>query len=363
MKRRQKPPVMGEPEDLTAASVISKKEKKSLKSYEKGQAGKKVGVAVASLLALGIVSTAMYFTGKSDTRIVEVCAFKSGMTTGDTIEDGDIMARQILKTEYDAAKGINLVLHNGEIVKGDRYILYSQRADVVGNSLAYSVSAGENITPENTTTDTIDTNPWYSAIEDGQEIYTLPFSSTDVYVKYLLPGALVRMRVISQVPLSADSQARQDVANNEKKSTTSNSFREAILPKKDYPLPDNDTSRKESNISEVVFEGIRIMDAKNAQGESIFDIYYTLACMEGSDREKYIQANAATLKTRIVPASLVLVVDKDEASALAEYEQVQKTHYKYTIVKDTIEDELYEKFNSIGQRITRLDLNSGGATK
>lgn len=357
MGRRNAPPssISTEP---TVGAVISKKEKKSIAAFDRSSKGKRIFLASILIIASAIMAVAVYFIGKNDSRMVDICSYNKAMTAGEIIAEENITSHRILKSEYDGMCGVNLTMHNGEIVQGDRYILYKNKASLVGKTVVYSSSVGDIITNENTTDDEIQVNPWYSAIEEGQEIYTLPFDSSDVYVKYLVPGSSIRMRVISTVPLSADATARQEVKRNETSSKlTANSFRPAIIPTKTFIGKEDDL--KESAISETVFEGIRLMDALNADGESIFDIYYTLSCMDSLAAEKYIQTNAASLKQRIVPASLILVVDKDEASRLAEYEQTKKTAYKYTIVKDTVEDDLYRKFNEIGMRITKLNLQEG----
>lgn len=340
--------------------LIEKRQRKQINKYSKNVNNKKVVTALAFLLSAGIMGGACYMVFRTDQKTIQVCSYGKSMSIGQTIDINDIMAKDILKSEYKAMEQSQLTLPDGSIVKGQKYVPYDHRMNIVGYAIAYGVNSGDFVTPEEITQKSVDINPWYSNIVEGQEIYTLAFDSSDVYARYLVPGAKVKMRVISAVPTSEVEAARAAVKENiQKTDETPNAFREAILPFKVFTGTDSDT---ESHVSESVFDGIKIMDALNSGGESIFDIYYNISNMETSAREAYIQANADSLKGRIVPSKLILIVDAEEGDRLAEYEQTQKSAYKYTVIKQEPEEdengsvEMYQKFNDISTRIAKYSL-------
>lgn len=340
--------------------MIEKRQRKQVKKYSQSVGSKKVITAFAFLLATGLMSGACYMVFKTDQKTIQVCSYSKSISMGSTVELSDIVAKDILKSEYKAMEKSTLTRSDGSIEVGQKYIPYDSKNDIAGHTLAYGVNSGDFVTLEELATQAVDINPWYSNIKDGQEIYTLAFDSSDVYARYLVPGTKVKMRVISTVPTSQIDVARNAVKDNQKKEEeTVNSFRQAILPFKVFEKEDNDT---ESHVAEAVFVGIKIMDALNKNGESIFDIYYNISNMESAARENYIRENAASLKERIVPAKLILIVGSEEGDRLAEYEQTKTSAYKYTIIKQNPEDDvngdvdMYTKFNDISTRIAKYTI-------
>jgi hypothetical protein len=195
------------------------------------------------------------------------------------------------------------------------------------------------------------------------EIYTLSLDLEDTYTRLIMPGAVVRMRLVTQVEASKEQAYRDAIAS--KAGTTegisnSNGYVSAVLP---FYNTENSSSSSSGTVpvSEIVFENITIIDALNSSGTSIFDIYYALYNMESTAREEYIRNNADTLKEAVMPEKLVLILDTEEASEVAEFEQIGNTTAKFTIVKSETEDELYVKFSEIASRISQISLtNSEG---
>lgn len=349
-KEKQVNPATGEVVQTTPGGAGKRKAKK----YKTTQNGKKTGAAVFMIILTGIVIGGTAGIYKLDQQTIGICAYNKNLPAGHAISAEDIIEKQILKSEYNEMGNISLSLPRGETVQGSLYVPYARRDVVVGMNTVYSVNPGEAITPEQITNEAVDINPWYSSIEEGQEIFVMNFDSSDVYTRYLYPGAVLRLRAISGVPTSKVKEARNVVKQNEGKQRTENSFLNAVLP---YTLLSEEPEDTTSYVAEKVFEGIRIVDAQNSNGSSIFDIYYKIAGMSASEKQTYIANNLEWLRGAIVPAKLVIVCSSEEADALAEYQQSPKTAYKYTVVKathtDDEESDLYTRFADIANRIAK----------
>lgn len=339
------------PESVSASPLVKRSKRKK---YKVNQSGKRTGASILLVALTGMVIAGTAYIYKLDQQTIGVCAFNKNIPAGHTITANDIMEKKILKSEYDDMSNIALTLPQGDVVQGPLYIPYSRYDAVLGMNTAYSVNTGEAITPEQVTSEPVDANPWFSSIEEGYEIFVMDFNTSDLYTRYLYPGAVLRLRAISEVPTSKIKDARSAVAKNEQEKRTDNSFLTAVLPYTLFKEEPEDTS---SFVAETIFDGIRIIDAQNSSGNSIFDIYYGISCMSAGDRQAYISAYKDQLRSMILPKKLVIVCSAEEASALAEYQASPKTAYKYTIVKDTqIEGEeadLFRQFADIANMIAK----------
>jgi hypothetical protein len=96
----------------------------------------------------------------------------------------------------------------------------------------------------------------------------------------------------------------------------------------------------------------------NSDGESIFDIYYSLSNLDSTVRESIIRENADELKTRLIPASLIMNLTSEQAASIAEFENASISAYKYTVVKKEEVDDLYTKFMDIATRINTVTIST-----
>lgn len=325
--------------------------------------GKQVLAGVVFLAIFAVMLFAILAAFKSQQRELEVVGYATNVAVGTMISEGDIQPITILKGTFDAKKDVSWVSYDGTSQKGQLYVLWKDREDeekgVIGKYASNSGTIDDYMTARDITASKVEPNPWYSKVVDGSEIYTLAFDSSDVYTRLVLPGSTLRMRIITEVPIEAADEYRAAIENKTGLTqglTDTNGYVSAVLPFY-VTKEDGDDSGNTIPVAEVVFENLTMIDALNAENESIFDIYYSLECMDATVREDYIRAHIDELRSRLVPKSLVLVLTAEQATEVAEFENIDRTEYKYTVVKKTVEDDLLSKFSEIATRIGTITVD------
>lgn len=305
------------------------------------------------------------YTFKSQQMEIEVVTFKRDVAIGTKITEADVERGTILRATYDSKDKVEWVSNDGVAQKGQIYIKWDDCADeVIGKYVTNSGRLGDYITQRDLTDEEIEPNPWYTSIPVGNELYTMKFDSDDVYTRMLLPGATVRMRIITEIPITKAEEYRKKIAQKTAgvadDKENANGYISAILPFYNDNTEGDGNSSKDVKVpvAEIVFNNLTILDAMNSNGESIFDIYYSLSNLDSTVREKYIRENSSDLISRLVPDSLIMSLNEEQATAIAEFENVKTKAYKYTVVKTEEGNELYSKFMDIATRINTITINT-----
>lgn len=322
--------------------------------------GRAVIGGICCILMFVILIFGILAVYKSEQREIEIVTFKRDMSIGTEITAADIEVGTILKAEYDDKEDESYISNDGVSKKEQIYVKWKERDEVLGQFVTNSRRVSDPVTRRDISTEEIEPNPWYSGIPFENELYTMKFDASDVYTRMLMPGATVRMRIITEVPVEAADEYRQQIANKSAAGDgieNTNGYISAVLPFYTASTTDSESSEK-IPIAEVVFENLTILDAMNDDGESIFDIYYSLNNMDSTVCESYIRENAEDLRERLIPASLIMSLTPEQATSVAEFENIDKTAYKYTVVKKQQQDDLYVKFMDIGTRINTITINS-----
>lgn len=321
--------------------------------------GKAIIGGIFSIGMFAVLIGGVYMTYKLDQREIEIVTFKRDVSIGTQITAADIERGTILKAEYDAKKNTSWVGNDGITKQGQIYLKYEESDKVLGQYVTNARRLGDAVTVRDLSADEIEPNPWYSTVPVGNELYTFKFDSSDIYTRMLMPGSTIRMRMIVNVPSSAEEAFRREIAKltpeagfEEENST---GYISAKLPFYADAISDND---KEVPIAEIVFDNLVILDAMNGSNESIFDLYYSLSNMDSTVREQYIRDNAENLRARLIPQTLIMSLTKEQASSIAEYQNAEIPAYKWTVVKTEQEDELLGKFMDIASRIYTIQINS-----
>lgn len=324
--------------------------------------GRAVIGGICCLLMFVVLLVGVGMVYKSEQREIEIVTFKRDVAIGVEITEADIEMGTILKMDYDSKDDQTWIGNDGKSQTAQIYVKWDEREEVLGKFVTNSRRVGDAVTRRDISDVAIEPNPWYSEIPFENELYTMQFDSSDVYTRMLMPGATVRMRIITEVPVEFADEYRAQIAEKSASSEgleNSNGYISAVLPF--YSVDDdnagNDASSDKVPIAEVVFENLVILDAMNGDGESIFDIYYSLNNMDSTVRESYIRENAEDLRERLIPESLIMSLTPDQATAVAEFENIEKTAYKYTVVKKEQQDDLYVKFMDIGTRINTITIS------
>lgn len=327
---------------------------------------KNILIGILMVAIFGIAIAGVLYAYKLQQQEVEIVAFSKDVSIGTIITESDIKKVSILRQQYDNASEATWTDTNGEQHTEQLYILWDDRAKKdVGCIDKYLTNTGRSndyLTNRDLSADKVEANPWYAKVEEGSEIYTLGLDLSDTYTRLLMPGATVRMRIITEVDASQASEYRAQIANKAGGAAEGledgNGYMSAVLPFYSAKGKDGEADIPTVPIAEVVFENLQIIDALNESGESIFDIFYTLNSMDSTAREEYIRANAEALKTRVIPAKLVLILDADQASEVSEFESLDLDSVKFTIVKNTSDEDLYARFNQIATRISQIQVNT-----
>jgi len=111
---------------------------------------------------------------------------------------------------------------------------------------------------------------------------------------------------------------------------------------------------------EIIFDDMICVDMLNSNGESLFDIYMALYKLPVGERLEYIETtieegNALSFQKRVTPTSLVFILDKDQATNMTKYENLENVSIKYTILPFTDDTgNLLSNFTEIADQMSDL---------
>lgn len=336
-----------------------------MKNKVKTNNAKSIITGVLFLLIFAAMIAGILFAYELQAREIEVVGCNGDILIGSQITEDQLKSMTILKKSYDDHANTTWTDSHGNQHTGQTYVLWEDRNDpekgVVGKYAVNAGNADDYFTYRDFQAERVETNPWYADVPDGSELYTLNFDNSDVYTRMLIPGSELRMRIITQVPVDKADEYRREIQNKTGVSEgvegeATNGYLSAILP-----FYTTDEESRENNtvpVAEVVFNNLTLLDALNSESTSIYDLFYSLTNMENSVRAKYIAENYTTLRSQIIPQTLILVLKPEEASQVAEFENIEYNAYKFTVVKHTTTDELYTKFSDIAATINQIHINT-----
>lgn len=325
--------------------------------------GKAVIGGICSIGMFAVLLGGVYMTYKLDQREIEVVTFKRDVSVGTQITEADIERGSVLKAEFDAKKNTTWVGNDGVTIKGQIYIRYEDANKIIGQYVTNARRLGDAVTARDLSSNEIEPNPWFSEVPVDNELYTMKFDSADTYTRMLMPGSTIRMRLITPVPVDQAEAFRSKIADKkpaEGFEEGDNGYLSAMLPFYVAQAEEDGNESKtklKTPVAEIVFDNLKILDAMNGSSESIFDLYYSLTNMDSTIREKYIRENAVALRTRLIPQTLIMSLNKEQASAVAEFENSEIPTYKWTVVKTEQEDPLLKQFMDIATRIYTIHID------
>lgn len=361
--------------------------------------GRAIIGAIASVAMFGVLVGGIGYVYQMDQREVEIVKFNRDVGIGTEITAADICVGTILTAEYNARANSTWIGNDGTQQSGQIYVRWENAEDVLGMYVTNARRVDDAVTVRDLSSDEIEPNPWFGLVPEGNELYTMKFNASDIYTRMLMPGCTIRMRVITQVPAEdADAfraQIAQKAIHTDSGVEDSNGYMSAILPY--FSVEEEGGSNKSSvPVAEIVFNNLVMLDSLNSNGESIFDLYYSLVNMDSTVREQYIRNNATDLRNRLLPQSLIMSLSPEQATAISEFENAGLGNFKYTIVKNTLSDdgeysdeqilvdpetgepldpdgtttfanarigsELYQKFMDIATRINTITINPDSDT-
>lgn len=374
-KGEPKAPTGQQPQSMMPP-VSGDRGKAQLASAAARQAKRKKWGALAVYFALPIFFLVMMLlTARSQQKEISVIRVKNDMLAGDVIitegANANVEEFKMLEQTYNTL-GKTTYVSDGKQVTKQIMVLWSDRAKVADKYMTSYTQAGAYLTERHVTDTTTLTNPHLANVPAGNEIYTLPFDVSGVDTQLLMPGTAIRVRLVLQVK----SEAKQNIQNQ--------------VQQKDEDLQENgEESNQDGNsvildmggdvmgsefdvgtgtvpVAEVVFDKVIIIDMLNNSQESIFDIYTALLKMPLDERTKYLETTIEDPNTnfqkRVTPNALVLSLTRDQATTMAEFENIQNGKIKYTILPQEGEDELMSQFFEISEQINGFLKDSPGSS-
>lgn len=289
---------------------------------------------------------------------VTVIRLKADMLAGDVITDAHIKKYKMLKKSYDELGTVNYT-ENG--ITKPKQIIYKweDKDEVVNKYIANYTQGGQYLTLKNVTDKKVIRNPWLAEVQEGDEIYTLPFEADGLDPRLLLPGTHLRARVVVQSRSGGGGgnpvvDASTPVAGN---GGGVNNLDKAALVGAGGEVPN----------ATVVFDDLVAVDMLNSKGESLFDIYMALSKLSVEDRVNYlettIEGSSTNFQQRVLPASLVFILNREQATRMAEFENLSDAKIKYTILPFEDKDgNLLSNFTEIADQMNDI-IDAAGMTK
>lgn len=350
----------------------------------------------------------MFFLTRFQQKEIQIVQVKRTLTAGDVLSEADMKPFTMLESAYNEMGVQDFVGKDGEKKHANIYIRWDQRDQVVGLVAGNFIKQNTYLTVLDVTDEPIVRNPWVSSIKPEQEFYTMQFDSKDVNTRLLYPGTRIRARIVITVDATelADLRAKIDAVNNTPGSgvhaslitgdlgnelsgeatTPEDSALGALEPAVDAegnPIdPTIGNVDEEGNyeystsglmgevtIAQVVIDSITIADMRNKDGESIFEIYSSLVKLPLAERTEYLNTNltepekAVEFQTRVTPADMTFILNRQDATRLAEFENMDGATIKYTILPGMEDDapeaakELMAQFLELNNQISTI---SGG---
>lgn len=301
-------------------------------------------------LILGIVGIFLLFRIQliSGEKKIEVVALKHDIKAGVELDKfKDLMRYEITRSDYES------MCNQTDSDTGEKLspiVLASEVDKLQGRKMCNFTPAGTIMRRDMATTESVNANPWTKNIPTDKqyEIYTMEFDSEDVNTRLLVPGTSIRIRGVLSVEAQHVDEIRSRIIQKEKNIYSGLSIineGESVI--REYAPSSSSNSNnylaKDVPVAEIIYPKIRIVDMLNSSGESIYDIYMSLLGMSYNQRINMLKTSVTEKSSgfmkRVVPQKLVLVVSSEDASQLAEFENLSGMKFKYTILPFDAEDE------------------------
>ncbi len=328
-----------EKEKKIAAEIAKREASKNAKitgdagNYSSGKSQlKKILLACGYIIVIiSLIAGAKLFLDSQQEEIT-VIRLKNDMLAGEVIQENNIEPYKMLKKSYDELGTVVYSASDG--IKSMKQIIYrwEDKDAVLNKYIAIYTQGGQYLTLKNVTDKKIVRNPWLANVEATEEIYTLPISTEGINTRLLLPGSHLRVRVVIQQKGNPQTNTAFDDAETSE------------VPNVNAPVIGENELDKEAilaaggtvPVGTVVFDDLTAIDMLNAKGESLFDIYMALSKLPVEERSQYlettIQGDSNAFQQKVLPASLVLILTKTQATAMAEFENMTGATIKYTIL-------------------------------
>lgn len=317
------------------------------------------------LLILGIVGIFLLFRFQiiSGEKKIDVVALKHDVKAGVELDKSkDLVKYSISKSDYEF---LNNQTNADTGNKLSPVVLASEVDKLKGRKMCNFTPAGTIMRRDMSTTESVAANPWTNNIPTDKEyeIYTMNFDSESVDTRLLVPGAKIRIRGVLNVESQYVDEVRARIQQKEKNIYSGLSvINEGESVIRDYApnssSNNNNSLVKDVPVAEIVYPSIRIVDMLNSSGESIYDVYMSLLGMSYNQRINMLKTSvtdsASSFMKRVAPEKLVLVVSAEDASQLAEFENLTGMKFKYTILPYGEEDDsqdLYKQLMGISDSI------------
>lgn len=341
------------PADRNGSFIPIKKEQKSMKTKQL--------LLVAGLVLVFIL---YYFQITKEEETVKVVQAGRDLTIGTVISiNEDLEPYDMPISEYNRLNNLK-DSSTGESLSP--IILASEVSEINGFYMSSPVPAGGIMRREYVTSKTLSINPYLNNIpKDGSyEIYTLDFDSEDVNTRLLLPGSNIRVRGVLNVKAQYVEEIRDLLKAKEQKFITGAEDTldgQSVIRTFAPTAGDEDlyatAAKDDVPVAEVLFNNIKVADLLNAKGESILEILMALSNMPLRDRvallNTSVEDDSDTNKfaKRIKPEKLVLVVSREDASLLAEFENLGGMTFKYTLLTEDEDNSLYKQIRGVSDDI------------
>lgn len=342
-----------------AAKKIAKREAKAMSQitgdadgYNPEKAKKKKmaisGVYIIAIIAV-LITAKLVLNFQQDE--ISVIRLKSDKLAGEMIESENIEEFKMLRKTYDELGTVNFNDANGKSSIKQIIYKWEDRDQVINKYIANYTQGGQYLTLKNVTDKKVVRNPWLAEVKEGQEIYTLPIETQGINTRLLLPGTHLRVRVVVQMdgttsPFKAGSMPASETTGV----GATNELNKGALSESGSEVP----------TASVVFDNLVAIDMLNSSNESLFDIYMALYKLSVEERISYLETtiedgNAQEFQKRVMPTSLVLILSKEQATQMAEFENLSGATIKYTILPYTDDDgNLLSNFTEIANQMTEI---------
>lgn len=336
--------------------------------------GKRSLLIVLMITIIGVCFGMCYFLINFQQEEISVIRLKNTKVAGDLLQENDIEKLTMPRSFYDEY-GVQTFEEDGKQVTRQAIVKWSDKDELIGKYMVNYTQSGTFLTERHVTADTVLKNPWTQNIPEGYEVYTLPFDANDINTNMLTIGTVLRVRSVAQVDATQAADLKQKIAENDKKLANGNyiSSGESLIVD---ALQNNGASLgaewgetsdgKTVPVAEVIFDKITIVDMLNSAGESIFELYIDLLKKPVDERIPYLETTLegsdTSFRSKVTPVSLILVVSREEANRLAEFENLG-ANLKYTILPNEDSDfNLMDQFVEISSQINSFIQSAPGTS-
>jgi len=307
-----------------------------------------LAVAYVAIIVALMFGAKMFLDGQQEE--VTVIRLKEDMLAGEVIRENNIEPYKMLKKSYDELGTVSYTSADGSTSVRQIIYLWEDKDEVLNKYIAVYTQGGQYLTLKNVTDKKIIRNPWLAEVGETQEIYTLPISTEGIDTRLLLPGSHLRVRVVIQQKGSSSADPFAGASSGVATPVIGeNEFDKNAILENGGTVP----------VASVVFDDLTCVDMLNAKGESIFDIYMALSKLPVEERAQYlettIQGDSSAFQQKVLPTSLVLVLTKPQATAMAEFENMTEATIKYTILPYKDENgNLLSSFTEIADQMSDI---------